>query len=87
MTRLRTPQLSDFSEDDRTILERLAKRTGQTPEGLLNPSILGVQAHWPAWLEANHLESNQAYRIQGKLPQIAKEAIHVAVSMTNHCSY
>ncbi len=87
MTTLHTPQLSDFSEEDRAILERLAKRMGQTPEGLLSPSIHGVQTHWPAWLEANHLESNQAYRIQGKLPQIAKEAIHVAVSMTNHCNY
>ena len=87
MTTLKTPQLSDFSEDDRSILERIAKRTGQAPEQLLNSGVLGVQAHWPAWLEANHQESNQAYRLQGKLPQLAKEAMHVAVSMTNHCNY
>lgn len=87
MTTLHTPQLSDFSEEDRTILERVAKRMGRTPAALLEPSIMGVQAHWPAWLEANHLETNQSYRTQGKLPPIAKEAIHVAVSMTNHCSY
>jgi alkylhydroperoxidase family enzyme len=87
MTTLLTPRLADFSQEDRAVLERMAKRMGRTPEALLDPSIMGVQAHWPAWLEANHLETNQAYRIQGKLPQIAKEAIHVAVSMTNHCSY
>ena len=87
MTTLHTPQMSELSEEDRAILERVAKRTGQSPEQLLQPSIFGVQAHWPAWLEANHVESNQAYRLQGKLPQLAKEAMHVAVSMTNHCNY
>jgi alkylhydroperoxidase family enzyme len=87
MTTLHTPQLREFSEEDRTIIERMAKRLGRSPEALLEPSIMGVQAHWPSWLEANHLETNQAYRNQGKLSQIAKEAIHVAVSMTNHCSY
>ncbi|HEU0073741.1 MAG TPA: hypothetical protein VFS30_06995 [Dehalococcoidia bacterium] len=87
MTTLRTPKLSDFSEDDRAILERMAKRTGQSPEQLLNPSIFGVQTHWPAWLEANHAETGMAYMLQGKLPRLAKEAIHTAVSMTNHCNY
>jgi alkylhydroperoxidase family enzyme len=87
VTTLHTPQLADFSAEDRAILERMAKRMGRTPEALLDPSIMGVQAHWPAWLEANHLETNQSYRIAGRLPAIAKEAIHVAVSMTNHCSY
>ena len=87
MTTLHTPQLSDFSDEDRAILERMAKRMGQSAEQLLHPSIFGVQAHWPAWLEANHAETNQAYRIQGKLPPLAKEAMHVAVSMTNHCNY
>ncbi|MGQ0524154.1 MAG: hypothetical protein ACT4P8_10895 [Betaproteobacteria bacterium] len=87
MTTLHTAQLADFSEEDRAILERLAKRMGKTIEALLEPSIMGVQTHWPAWLEANHLETNHSYRLQGKLPPLAKEAIHVAVSMTNHCSY
>ena len=87
MTTLRTRQLSDLSPDDQAILERVAKRMGQRPEDVLRPGIFGVQAHWPAWLEANHVESNQAYRLQGKLPQLAKEAMHVAVSMTNHCNY
>ncbi|MBI3916753.1 MAG: hypothetical protein HY322_07070 [Betaproteobacteria bacterium] len=87
MTTLHTAQLADFSEEDRAILARLAKRMGRTVEALLEPSIMGVQTHWPAWLEANHLETNYSYRLQGKLPPLAKEAIHVAVSMTNHCSY
>ena len=51
MTTLRTRQLSDFSPDDRAILERVAKRMGQRPEDVLRPGIFGVQAHWPAWLE------------------------------------
>jgi alkylhydroperoxidase family enzyme len=87
MTTLHTPQLSDFSADELAILERIAKRMGQSPEQLLHPSIFGVQTYWPAWLEANQAESSQAYRLQGKLPQLAKEAMHVAVSMTNHCEY
>jgi alkylhydroperoxidase family enzyme len=87
MTTLHTPRLTDFSLEDRAILERMAKRMGRTPEAVLEPSIMGVQTHWPAWLEANHAETSQSYRIQGKLTPIAKEAIHVAVSITNHCSY
>ncbi len=87
MTTLHTPRLSDFSDDDLAILERIAKRMGMSAEQMLNPSIFGVQTHWPAWLEANHVEASQSYRFQGKLPQLAKEAMHVAVSMTNSCEY
>ncbi|MGD9714428.1 MAG: hypothetical protein AB7V46_20560, partial [Thermomicrobiales bacterium] len=77
MPTLHTPELSNFSDEDRAALERIARRMGQTPEQLLRPSIFGVQTHWPAWLEANHAETNQTYRIQGKLPQLVKEAMHV----------
>ena len=42
---------------------------------------------WAAWLEANHQHTRFSYRLQGVLPQLAKEAMHVAVSMTNHCNY
>ena len=87
MTTLHKPELSDFSPEDLAILEQAAKRMGMTAEQIVNPSIFGVQTHWPQWLEANHAESNEAYRRPGQLPQIAKEAIHVAVSMTNHCNY
>lgn len=87
MTTLRPASLDDFSEEDREVLTRVAKRTGQSPEDLLRPTVFGVQSHWPAWLEANHAESTEAYRRQGVLSPLAKEAIHVAVSMTNHCAY
>lgn len=87
MTTLQTPKLSDFSAEDQATLTRVAKRMGQTPEELLRPGIFGVQAHWPAWLESNFLQTMYGYRLQGVLPPLAKEAMHVAVSMTNHCSF
>ncbi len=87
MTTLRTPQLGDFSPDDQATLERVAKRMGQTPEHLLRPGIFGVQAHWPAWLEANFVQTLHGYRMHGALPPLAKEAMHVAVSVTNHCRF
>ncbi len=87
MTTLRTPTLTDFSADDQAVLERIAKRTGQTVEQLLKPGIFGVQTHWPAWLESNLEHSLATYMSRGTLPPLAKEAMHVAVSMTNHCEY
>lgn len=87
MTTLRAPQLTDFSPDERAILERVAKRMGRPVEQLLKPGIFGVQTHWPAWLEANFDHSLATYMRAGALPQIAKEAMHVAVSMTNKCDY
>ncbi|MBI1733540.1 MAG: hypothetical protein HYR51_00055 [Candidatus Rokubacteria bacterium] len=87
MTTLHTPALSEFSAEDRATLERVAKRMGQTPEDLLRPGIFGVQAHWPAWLEANLDQTVHGYRMHGVLPALAKEAMHVAVSMTNHCNF
>jgi hypothetical protein len=87
MTTLRIPEFSDFSADDRATLERAAKRMGQKPEDLLHPGIWGVQTHWPAWLEANFDHTSASYRFRGVLPDLAKEAMHVAVSMTNHCSF
>ena len=87
MTTLHTPEPSDFSTEDYAILERVAKRMGQTPEELLRPGIFGVQTHWPAWLEANFEQTLNGYRRQGVLPPLAKEAMHVAVSMTNRCNF
>jgi alkylhydroperoxidase family enzyme len=87
MTTLHTPEPSDFSTEDYAILERVAKRMGQKPEELLRPGIFGVQAHWPAWLEANFEQTLNGYRRQGVLPPLAKEAMHVAVSMTNRCNF
>ena len=87
MTTLRPPQLADFSPEDQAVLERVAKRMGKTAEELLRPGIFGVQTHWPAWLEANFDQTLHGYRLHGVLPQLAKEAMHVAVSMTNRCNY
>ncbi len=87
MPTLRDPQISDFSEQELAVLAKLAQRQGRTLEELLQPTIGGVQAHWPDWLQENVLESNQSYRLQGRLPQLAKEAIHVAVSMANNCDH
>lgn len=87
MTTLRTPQWSDFSSDDQAALERVARRMGRSTADLLRPGIFGVQAHWPAWLEANVDHSLATYWLHGSLPPLAKEAMHVAVSMTNHCDY
>lgn len=87
MTTLKTPQLADFSAQDRATLDRIAGRTGIPVEELLNPGIFGVQTHWPDWLEANLEHSLATYMSRGALPPLAKEAMHVAVSMTNHCEY
>jgi hypothetical protein len=87
VTTLRTPQLTDFSPEDLAILERVAQRMGRKPEELLQPSIFGVQTHWPASLEANFDHGVATYMRPGVLPQITKEAMHAAVSMTNNCEY
>lgn len=87
MTTLRTPELSDFSTDEHATLERVAKRMGQKPEDLLRPGIFGVQTHWPAWLEANFDHTLASYRFHGVLPPLAKEAMHVTISMTNRCDF
>ncbi len=87
MPTLRTPEWSDFSEEEQALFAEAAKRQGAEPERMLQQSIIGVQAHWPAWQQANIAEFTQSYRLQGKLPQLAKEAMHTAISMTNHCEY
>ena len=88
MTTLRTSQATDFSPEDWTILERVAKRMGRSVEELLHPGIFGVQTHWPSWLEANFDHSLATYmRRAGALPQNFKEAMHAAVSITNNCEY
>ena len=87
MTTLRTPKLSDFSPQDQATLERIASRIGTQAELMLKPGIFGVQTHWPDWLEANMDHASATYLGKGELPQLAKEAMHVAVSMTNHCEY
>jgi len=87
MTTLRAPQLGDFSPEERAVLDRLAARMGRPVEDLIQPTIFGVQAHWPAWLEANFDHSLATYMRPGQLSPLAKEAMHVAVSVTNNCEY
>ncbi|HLZ30749.1 MAG TPA: hypothetical protein VKV73_25815 [Chloroflexota bacterium] len=49
--------------------------------------IYGAQAHWPAYMSSNHAQSLASFQLQGVLPQLAKEAMHVAVSMSNGCRF
>lgn len=85
MPTLRFPQLDDLTPDERAIVERIAKRRGTTPDRL--SEIWKAQAHWPALLEANLNESVAAFLQTGRLPEITKQAMHVAVSMANACDF
>lgn len=67
------------------MLERVAKRRGTTIERL--SEIWQAQAHWPALLEANLQESMQAFMQVARLPMLTKQAMHVAVSMSNACDF
>ena len=87
MATLRFPSLDDFSPEDRAILDRLSKRMGRQPEDVVKGGVFGAQARWPALLEANHIKGLYGYRLQGALPQIAKEAMHVGIAMANKCDY
>jgi len=49
--------------------------------------IFGAQAHWPAYMAANHKQALASYQFEGVLPQLAKEAMHVAISMSNGCHF
>jgi alkylhydroperoxidase family enzyme len=49
--------------------------------------IWGAQAHWLQYMAANHKQALSSYQFQGVLPQLAKEAMHVAISMSNACEY
>lgn len=85
MPTLRFPRPEDLTSEDRLILERVAKRRGTTIEKL--SEIWKAQAHWPALLEANLSESAQAFMQIGRLPMLTKQAMHVAVSMSNACDF
>jgi hypothetical protein len=85
MPTLRFPRPDEMSPEDRATLEKVAKRRGTTLEKL--SAIWQAQAHWPALVEANLQESVQAFLRIGRLPMLTKQAMHVAVSMTNACDY
>ena len=85
MPTLRFVRPEELSDADRAILERLAKRRGTTVEDLSD--IWKAQAHWPALVEANLDESVQAFMQIARLPMLTKQAMHVAVSMSNACDF
>ena len=85
MPTLRFARPDDLSDEDRAILERIAKRRGTTVDKL--SEIWLAQAHWPALLEANIRESSAAFFATGKLSMLIKQAMHVAVSMSNACDF
>lgn len=82
---LRFVRAADLAPEDRAVLERVAKRRGTTIDGL--SEVLKAQAHWPALLEANLQESGQTFMNVGALPMLTKQAMHVAVSMSQACDF
>jgi alkylhydroperoxidase family enzyme len=85
MTTLRIPGAEDLPDDDREVLERVARRLGVAPDQA--SMIWRAQYHWPQLLEANHRQTLYGYRLQGAIPSLTKEAMHVAVSMVNRCEF
>ncbi len=85
MPTLRFPRPDEMPAADREILERIAKRRGTSVEGLAE--IWKAQAHWPPLLEANIRESSAAFFAGGRVPMLTKQAMHVAVSMSNACDF
>ncbi len=85
MPTLRFVRPDDLPPEDRAVLERMAKRRGTTFDGL--SEIWKAQAHWPALVEANVNEAAQAFMQIARLPMLTKQAMHVAVSMTNGCDF
>jgi hypothetical protein len=85
MPTLRFVRPEDLNAEERAVLERIAKRRGTTIDGL--SEIWKAQAHWPALVEANMNESVQAFMQIARLPMLTKQAMHVAVSMSNACDF
>jgi alkylhydroperoxidase family enzyme len=86
MPTLRFARADELPPEERAALELLARRMGSTPDQLAE--IWRAQFHWPALAEANFQQVRYGFRsTQGALSALAKEAMHVAVSMTNRCEY
>ncbi len=85
MTTLRLPAADDLPEEDRAVVEAVARRLGAPPDQLSD--IWRTQMHWPRYLEANHRQTLYGFRPQGALPVLTKEAMHAAVSMANKCDF
>ncbi len=85
MTTLRIPGSDELPEGDREILGQVARRLGLPPD--LASLIWRAQYYWPQIVQANHRQMLYGYRLQGTIPQLTKEAMHVAVSMVNRCEF
>jgi hypothetical protein len=85
MTTLRLPPVAEMPEDDRQVLEGLAR--GMNTEFDRMSDIWRAQMHWPQYLEANRRETMYSFQFQGKLPELTKQCMHVAVSMVNRCEF
>jgi hypothetical protein len=85
MTTLKLPPVAEMPDEDRQLLEGLARRMNSDFDHVSD--IWRAQMHWPAYLEANHRESMYSFRFQGKLSELTKQCMHVAVSMVNRCEY
>jgi hypothetical protein len=85
MTTLRLPPVAEMPEEDRQVLERMARRMNN--EFDRTSDIWRAQMHWPQYLEANHRETMYSFQFRGKLPELTKQCMHVAVSMVNRCEF
>ena len=85
MTTLRLPAAAELTEADRVALDQIARRLGSTPDELAD--IWRAQMHWPDYLEANRRQTLRGYRLQGAVPELTKEAMHVGISAVNNCDY
>ena len=85
MTTLRLASAADLSDEDRAIVEAVARRLAAPPDQLSD--IWRAQMHWPRYLEANHRQGLYGFRLQGAIPTLTKEAMHAAVSVANRCEF
>jgi hypothetical protein len=85
VTTLRLPPAGDLPDEDRAVVEAVARRLGTAPDQLSD--IWRAQVHWPRYLEANHRQGMAGFRLQGAVPTLTKEAMHAAVSMANKCEF
>src|SRR5260370_7487015 len=79
MPTLRFRRFDEIPPDDQEYVAFLRERMRGRED--IN-GICGAQAHWPAYMASNHKQALASYQFQGVLPQLAKEAKHVPISMS-----
>jgi hypothetical protein len=85
MPTLRFPNPEELPPEDRVVLDRMSKRMGRPIEE--SSGVFRAQSWWPSLLEANHEQVLYGFRLKGQLPELTKQAMHVAISMTNRCEF